>query len=593
MIKPRFLMTIILLVVFNFSFWGEKLGINLFLFFFLGIISMMMLNEDNIKNKNVIVSLFALLFSLAMVIVNNSFYSKFSSIICFMIFTGFIHQPALKTAYNAVFTTVADFMIFPYNVYSELKYSSTKFKPVRIILKFTKLAFIPVIFFVIFYAIYAYANPVFNSYSVSFWDSIGKYLYDIFINYPLLRFFYLLFGLMIIMAFIYNRRIRIFSEIDNAYHDTLQRSKVFKVHSLTKPVVKSHLMYTLFSYRFKFNTLKLETRMGIVLLGMMNALLLLLNVIDIQVTWLGFNAGEIDNLAYYVHEGTYYLIFSILLSMAILLVIFRGSQNYFAKNRILKFLAFTWLVQNAFMAVSVALRNIYYIEFYYALSYKRIGVMIFILLTLFGLGTMFYKIYARKTTSFLFKINSTAVVVMLLLMSTFSWDKTIAEFNLSNPDKSAVDIEYLLRLSDDALPVMESHKDLLDKDYLQYSFIFSDYSNGLDEYKRRVHRFLGEQKRYTWLSWNLSDRNTLEFYTANEFEKNNPLKVINRENKNMNEIKVVPPGDKPKIETPVDTNQVNKEINKIEVENVPREDLRGTSKKDTVIIAPKVIEQRR
>ena len=61
----------------------------------------------------------------------------------------------------------------------------------------------------------------------------------------------------------------------------------------------------------------------------------------------------------------------------------------------------------------------------------------------------------------------------------------------------------------------------------------------------------------------------------------------------MNEIKVVPPGDKPKIETPVDTNQVNKEINKIEVENVPREDLRGTSKKDTVIIAPKVIEQRR
>lgn len=526
-------MTIILLVVFNFLFWGEKLGVNLFIFFFLGIISMIMLNEDNIKNKNVITSLFALLFSLGMVIVNNSFYSKFSSVICFMIFTGFIHQPALKTAYNAVFTAAADFVIFPYNVYSELKYSATKFKPVRVFLKFSRLALIPVIFFVIFYAIYAYSNPVFNSYSVSFWDTIGKYLYDIFINYPLLRFFYLLFGLMIIMAFIYNRSIRIFSEVDNAYHDTLQRSKVFKVHSRTKPVVKSHLMYTLFSYRFKFNSLKLETKMGIVLLGMMNALLLMLNVIDIQVTWLGFNAGEIENLAYYVHEGTYYLIFSILLSMAILLVIFRGSQNYLAKNRILKFLAYAWLAQNAFMAISVALRNIYYIEFYYALSYKRIGVMIFLLLTLFGLGTMFVKIYARKTTSFLFKINSTAVVAVLLLMSSFSWDKTIAEFNLSNPDRSKIDIDYLLKLSDDALPVLDAHKELLDKEYLQYSFIFSDYTNGLDEYKRRVHRFIAEQKRYSWLSWNLSDRNTLDFYAANEFEKKYPENKRERFNNNL------------------------------------------------------------
>lgn len=565
-------MTTILLVIFNFLFWGEKLGVNLFIFFILGMISMMMLNEDNIKNKNVIISLLALLYSLAMVIVNNSFYSKFSSIICFMMFTGYIHQPALKTAYNAVFTTVADFVIFPYNVYSELKYSSTKFKPVRTIFKFSRLAFIPVIFFVIFYAIYAYSNPVFNSYSVSFWDTIGKYLYDIFINYPLLRFFYLLFGLMIIMAFIYNRRIRIFSEVDNAYHDTLQRSKVFKVHSRTKPVVKSHLMYTLFSYRFKFNTLKLETKMGIVLLCMMNALLLLLNVIDIQVTWLGFNAGEVENLAYYVHEGTYYLIFSILLSMAILLVIFRGSQNYYSRNRLLKGLAYAWLVQNAFMAVSVALRNVYYIDFYYALSYKRIGVMIFILLTLFGLGTMFVKIYARKTTSFLFKVNSTAVVAVLLLMSTFSWDKTIAEFNLSNPDRSKIDIDYLLKLDDDALPVLDTHKDLLDKEYLQYSFIFSEYTNGLDEYKRKVHKFIAEQKGYTWLSWNLADRNTMEFYATNEFEKKYPQNRINKFNNNN--LRVEPKtGD---LDPAGNQNQVEPKRNDLKRDdNVPREEMRS------------------
>ncbi len=254
-------------------------------------------------------------------------------------------------------------------------------------------------------------------------------------------------------------------------------------------------MYTMFSYRFKFNTLKVETKMGIVLLVMMNALLVLLNIIDVQVTWLGFDASSIDNLAYYVHEGTYYLIFSILLSMAILLVIFRGSQNYLASNKTLKFLAYGWIVQNAFMAISVALRNVYYIDYYYALSFKRIGVMIFIILTLFGLGTMAVKIYGKKTTFWLLKINSTAAVIMLLVMSSFSWDRTIAEFNLMNPDKESIDIEYLLRLNDDALPILDKHKDLLDKDYLKYSFIFSEYSNGLEVYNNRVMDFSDEQEK--------------------------------------------------------------------------------------------------
>ncbi len=195
MYKPRFLITIILLVLYNFFFWSEKFGINLFIFFALGVIALFIMNEDNIRNRNVIVSLFAVFYSSAMVVVNNSGYAKFASFVCFMIFTGYIHQPALKTVYNAALTAFSSFVIFPYNIYSELRFASTKFRAIKVIFKFARLALIPVIFFVIFYAIYAYSNPVFNSYSVAFWDSIGKYLYEIFLNYPLLRFFYLLLGL--------------------------------------------------------------------------------------------------------------------------------------------------------------------------------------------------------------------------------------------------------------------------------------------------------------------------------------------------------------------------------------------------------------
>lgn len=548
MYKPRFLITISLLVIYNFFFWSEKLGMNLFVFFTMGIIAALFMNEENIRNKNVIVSMLASLYASAMVLFINSGYAKFASFVCFMIFTGFVHQPQLKTVYNALLTTVSSFVIFPYNIYTELKYFATKFRAFKILLKVMRLAIIPFVFFVIFYAIYAYSNPVFNSYSVTFWDSVGRYLYDIFINYPLLRFFYILLGLMLITAFIYNNKINAFAMIDNSFHETLRRDKKFKVHSRTRPVPKTHFMYTAFSYRFKFNSLKFETKMGIVLLIMMNALLILLNIIDIQVTWLGFEASNIDNLAYYVHEGTYYLIFSIMLSILILLVIFRSSQNYLQPNRTLRILAYTWIVQNAFMASSVVLRNIYYIDHYYALSFKRIGVMIFIILTLTGLFTMIIKIHSKKTTFWLFKINSTAALVMLLIMSSFSWDKVIAEFNLKNPVKESIDIEYLLRLNEDALPVLDKHKDLLDREYLEYSFLFSEYGNGLEVYNTRVMRFLDEQENYTWLSWNLPDTRTKEYYRENplpylKYKKNKNDSLKNKINEKNEHLEVIPRGN--------------------------------------------------
>ncbi|HAX47531.1 MAG TPA: hypothetical protein DCX92_00955, partial [Bacteroidetes bacterium] len=126
--KPRFLITIALLVTYNFFFWSEKLGANLFIFFTLGIIAMLFMNEENIKNKNVIVSMLASLYSSAMVVFVNSGYSKFAAFVCFMIFTGYIHQPQLQTVYNAVLTTFSSFVIFPYNIYIELKYFASKFR---------------------------------------------------------------------------------------------------------------------------------------------------------------------------------------------------------------------------------------------------------------------------------------------------------------------------------------------------------------------------------------------------------------------------------------------------------------------------------
>ena len=514
--KITYVFLVSLVVMFNFFFWGEKLGVNLPVFLFVSAIAVIMLNGENLKSKTAISTLLAVLYCSAMVLVNNSGYSKFSAIVSFMVFTGYIHRPGLKSVYNAFFTAVAGFLIFPYNVYAELKSASGMYKPVRTVLKIFKLAFIPVVIFVVFYSIYAYSNPVFNSYSNTFWNTIGEYLYKIFIDYPVLRFIYIFFGLFLVTGILFNRKITVFSDIDSSFLDSLLRNREFKTHSRVKPLKKRSLMYDLFSYKFKPNTLKLEYKMGLILIVMMNILLMLLNILDIRFTWFGFDAAEVENLAYYVHNGTYLLIFSILLSMAILLYFFRGNQNFYSRNSLLKYGAVLWIFQNAVMAFSVALRNLYYINYYYALSYKRIGVVVFLLLTLTGLVLMFLKIRNRKTTFWLLKANTAAVLAMLLLMSSFSWDYAIAKFNLSNPEKNKVDVEYLLRLSDDALPVLDKHRDVLNRVYFERRGFFSDPRDGLEEYSSRVDMFIEKQNRYSWLSWNLADYETLKYFSEKD-----------------------------------------------------------------------------
>ena len=100
-------------------------------------------------------------------------------------------------------------------------------------------------------------------------------------------------------------------------------------------------------------------------------------------------------------------------------------------------------------------------------------------------------------------------------MSSYSWDKAIAEFNLSNPDKKAVDVEYLIRLSDDSLPVLDKHRDVLDQEYFISRQFYGPTENGLVEYNGKVENFIAEQNRYSWLSWNLADYNTLKYYSEN------------------------------------------------------------------------------
>jgi hypothetical protein len=186
------------------------------------------------------------------------------------------------------------------------------------------------------------------------------------------------------------------------------------------------------------------------------------NAVDINWIWLGFEPAPGFDLTQFVHEGTYVLIFSILLAAGIMLWFFRRNLNFYQPGLpLLRWGATLWVVQNVVLAISVGLRNYYYIV-YTGLAYKRIGVYGFLLLTLFGLGTVLLKIWQRRSAFNLVRLNSWAVYALVLGLAAGNWEIWIAEYNLQ-AGFARLDIGFLLNMPPRVLPVLAAREAVLDQ----------------------------------------------------------------------------------------------------------------------------------
>ena len=193
--------------------------------------------------------------------------------------------------------------------------------------------------------------------------------------------------------------------------------------------------------------LKQEYQSALLTFTALNVLLGIINLLDIAFVWFSRQERTASELSTYVHEGTWLLIFSIVLAMLVVLGFFRANLNFITNNQRLRQLAYVWLGQNAFLALSVGVRNGHYIH-HYALAHGRIVVVFFLALVLFGLFTMYLKVKGPKTIYFLLQTNATAVMVALLLAASVNWDSLITRYNLRQEDP---DLYYLLEVLDNNL----------------------------------------------------------------------------------------------------------------------------------------------
>ncbi|WP_299320910.1 DUF4173 domain-containing protein [uncultured Maribacter sp.] len=160
-----------------------------------------------------------------------------------------------------------------------------------------------------------------------------------------------------------------------------------------------------------------------------------------------FQKGDISNAEYSasVHQGVYALMFSIVLAIILILYFFRGNLNFYKENTQIKTLTYVWISLNILLIVFTSYKNFTYVEAL-GLTYKRIGVFVYLLLTLTGLITAYIKVAEVKSFVYLVRTNIATVFVFLVLSAAVPWDKTITYFNLSTLENP--DVHYLIDLGD-------------------------------------------------------------------------------------------------------------------------------------------------
>lgn len=343
----------------------------------------------------------------------------------------------------------------------------------------------PVAVCLLFFFIYREANPHFKQLT----DQIDWG----YISWPLLRF--ILIGVVVISGYFFHRGIAELDRADEEASSTLQQGSL---KPREQGIVSSRL------------SLDTELKSGTLLFVLLNLLLLVVNVLDVQFLWLthGIEAGM--NHASAVHQSVGNLILSIVLAIILILFYFRGHVNFSAQNGWIRAMAYVWIIQNVFLVASTAFRNLEYIEMH-SLTYKRIGVFVYLLLTLSGLLTTFIKVWMHKSNWYLFRVNGWSFFLVLIVSCYVNWDVMITRYNLSY--SKTVDYDYLARLSYANLPELLQH--IPEAEY-------RDYKYWID---RKLERFKEDDKTTGWPSWSFQRQRVKEFLLKEGYMSLSPVKI--------------------------------------------------------------------
>ncbi|MEM5565415.1 DUF4153 domain-containing protein [Psychroserpens sp. AS72] len=446
---------IIASLLFSILFYDRSIGLNLSIFSLITIVFLVINNYETFKNKTILLHTFAYVLSAIFVFVNHSSLAVIANCAAFFTLVGTVSQSSTSIYvqwFNGVYTTVAGFFHRNFEVKEDVQ--KVDWKKDIDFTHWAKLIGIPLVFVIVFILLYKNGNPIFN-------NLVSKINFD-FINIQWVLFTvlgYYLFSNILKPVYVEPATSR-----DLETENDLQQSDTFSVEQLKK-----------------------EKQLGTTLLSFLNVLLVFYIITDV-VSLASIETTKASELSNHVHSGINTLIASIIIAIGIILYFFRGNLNFYAENKLLKNIAFSWILLNIILIVLIAIKNQMYITSF-GLTYKRIGVHIYIFLTLVGLITTFLKVLKIKNLAFLFRRNTQIAFVVLLICSTINWDATITKFNLTT--SKSFDVNYLINLTDRNAIILHDLKDDLEISETNKKRIETKYRNHMMDLSQR-----------DWQEWN-------------------------------------------------------------------------------------------
>ncbi len=461
-------------LIFSYLFYLQGLGLNLAVFSIWLVLASFISNPEKLKNKNAwFVAILTLIAAGSM-----TYYGNVLSIIaCFFcivllfgmtlstktgILVGLINGlfTLLMGTYNTIFGKVEE-RIKTRQVHKDHEENEQKRS-----YKWGLIA-IPIAVVILFFTLYRSANPIFKNLT----DKIDlSWISFAWISFTLMG-YYLLYG-----GF-QNQSISKLSDFENRENWNIEESNVKQIQWAGK----------LLAYKDEFFTAK-------IMFILLNVLILIVNAGDLQFLTVSREIPEGMTFADFLHQGVGVLIFSVIISIALVLFVFRGKLNFESNQKSIKIWAYAWLAQNIIMLISVAGKNAMYISAY-GLTYKRIGVYVYVFLTAIGLILTMYKIAKAQSNYGLVRSTSLAFMTVLVISTPFDWDNMIIKCNQDM--KKEIDIYYLLSLSDRTIPALWEMKDNIP----------SLYDRKLFEL-RLIHKtklFLAKENNKSWKEWSYAN----------------------------------------------------------------------------------------
>jgi hypothetical protein len=503
-------------ILFDVLFWQERAAVNMLLYTLFivgGVLAGLPRRAAVWRSGYFWLTLLGTILSALMVAVYGAGAAQLSCVASLAVWLGYVNQVHLKLVGYALLTGLANLapavqrltqmVRLPQNLNGRL--SRTRY--------YGRLLLVPLAALLVFHVLFVIANPKYSALAERAMELLGEALDVLFAKLSIPHLLFLALGLMLTAGAIFIIPVHYFADHESRFGEFVRRSRDrVASFAVRRPDFRAR--------SFGLLDLRKEYLMAMSLIGLVNVLLLVVNAIDIRWIWFGFVPAKGFDLTQFVHEGTYVLILSILVAMAIVLWFFRRNLNFYQPGlQTLRGAATVWVLQNAVLAVSVGLRNYYYIQ-YTGLAYKRIGVYGFLLLTFFGLATVLLKIWQRRSAYGLFRLNALAAYAVMVLLACGNWEIWIARYNLQARFRE-VDYGFLLDMPDRVLPELAAHEASLSGRALNREDGYGNWVPLPEQAARqllriRIRAFRAQQAKRHWISYTWADyqaARTLDSYS--------------------------------------------------------------------------------